>query len=60
MVRDCKHEEIEEMVRDCTHDTRDSQRLQTEYKRCSETANMIQEMVRDCRQNTRDVQRLQT
>ncbi|CAI9604579.1 unnamed protein product [Staurois parvus] len=51
---------IQEMVRDCRHDTRDGQRLQTLYKRWSETADMIQEMARDCRHDTRDGQRLQT
>ncbi|CAI9552565.1 unnamed protein product, partial [Staurois parvus] len=35
---------IQEMVRDCGHDTRDGQRLRT----------VIQEMVRDCGHDTRD------
>ncbi|CAI9579411.1 unnamed protein product [Staurois parvus] len=48
------------MVRDCGHDIVDGQRLQTYYRRWSETADMIQEMVRDCRHDTRDGQRLQT
>ncbi|CAI9579177.1 unnamed protein product [Staurois parvus] len=60
MVRDCRHDMIQEMDRDCRHDTRDGQRLQTGYKRWTETADMIQEMVRDCRHGTRDGQRLQT
>ncbi|CAI9544233.1 unnamed protein product [Staurois parvus] len=51
---------IQEMVRDCRHDTRDGQRLQTCYKRWSETADIISEMVRDCRHDTTDGQRLQT
>ncbi|CAI9578289.1 unnamed protein product [Staurois parvus] len=51
---------IQEMVRDCRHDTGDGQRLQTGYRRRSETADMIQEMVRDCRHDTGDGQRLQT
>ncbi|CAI9564881.1 unnamed protein product [Staurois parvus] len=44
------------MVRDCRYDTRDGQRLQTYYKRWSETADTIQEMVRDWRHDTRDGQ----
>ncbi|CAI9605638.1 unnamed protein product, partial [Staurois parvus] len=50
---------IQEMVRDCRHNTGDGQRLQTWYRRWSETADMIPEMVRDCRHDTRDGQRLQ-
>ncbi|CAI9575957.1 unnamed protein product [Staurois parvus] len=42
-----------EMVRDCRHGTRDVQRLQTGYRRWSETADRIQEMVRDCRRYKR-------
>ena len=34
------------------HDTGDSQRLQTWYRRWSETADIVQEMVRDCRHST--------
>ncbi|CAI9571310.1 unnamed protein product [Staurois parvus] len=48
------------MVRDCRHTTGDGQRLQTYYRRRSETANtlcrrwsdtadILQEMVKDCR-----------
>ncbi|CAI9582554.1 unnamed protein product [Staurois parvus] len=48
------------MVRDCRHDTGDGQRLQTLYRRWSETADMIQEMVRDCRHDTGDVVRDRT
>ncbi|CAI9544723.1 unnamed protein product [Staurois parvus] len=58
------------MVRDCRHTTGDSQRLQTYYRRWSETADIVQEMtetadilqemVRDCRHSTGDDQRLQT
>ncbi|CAI9534558.1 unnamed protein product [Staurois parvus] len=48
------------MVRDCRHDTRDGQRLQTWYRRRSETAEMVQETVRDCRHGKGDGQRLQT
>ncbi|CAI9575905.1 unnamed protein product, partial [Staurois parvus] len=47
---------IQEMVRDCRHDTGDGERLQTWYRRWSETADMIQEMVKIC---TRHGQRLQ-
>ncbi|CAI9532284.1 unnamed protein product [Staurois parvus] len=36
------------------------QRLQTYYRRQSETADTVQEMVRDCRHSTGDGQRLQT
>ncbi|CAI9550161.1 unnamed protein product [Staurois parvus] len=59
---------IQEMAKDCRLDARDGQRLQTIkemvrlqtwYKRWSETANMIQEMATDCRHDTRDGQRLQ-
>ncbi|CAI9535169.1 unnamed protein product, partial [Staurois parvus] len=41
------------MVRDCRHTTGDSQRLQTWYRRWSETADIVQETVRDCRHNRR-------
>ncbi|CAI9593513.1 unnamed protein product, partial [Staurois parvus] len=37
------------IIRDCRHDTRDGQRLQTHYRRWSDTADILQEMVRDCR-----------
>ncbi|CAI9588193.1 unnamed protein product [Staurois parvus] len=37
-----------------------SQRLQTHYRRWSETADILQEMVRDCRHTIGDGQRLQT
>ncbi|CAI9595715.1 unnamed protein product [Staurois parvus] len=48
------------MVRDCRHTTGDDQRLQTYYRRWSETADILQEMTRDCRHTTGDDQRLQT
>ncbi|CAI9573665.1 unnamed protein product [Staurois parvus] len=48
------------MVRDMGHDTGDGQRLQTWYRRWSETADIVQEMVRDCRHSTGDGQRLRT
>ncbi|CAI9608336.1 unnamed protein product [Staurois parvus] len=48
------------MVRDCRHTTEDGQRLQTYYRRWSETAGILQEMVRDSRHTTGDDQRLQT
>nr|DBA32115.1 TPA: hypothetical protein GDO54_007859 [Pyxicephalus adspersus] len=48
------------MVRDCRHYTGDGQRLQTLYRRWSETADIVQETVRDCRHYTVDGQRLQT
>ncbi|CAI9598449.1 unnamed protein product [Staurois parvus] len=48
------------MVRDCRHSTGDGQRLQTYYRRRSETADIVQEMARDCRHTTGDGQRLQT
>ncbi|CAI9565147.1 unnamed protein product [Staurois parvus] len=51
MVRDCRHT-TGEMVRDCRHTTGDGQRLQTYYRRWSETADILQEMVRDCRHTT--------
>ncbi|CAI9558917.1 unnamed protein product [Staurois parvus] len=51
---------IQEMVRDCRHSTGDGQRLQTYYRRWSETADIVQETVRDCRHSTADRQRLQT
>ncbi|CAI9564600.1 unnamed protein product [Staurois parvus] len=44
------------MVRDCRHTTGDGQRLQTYYRRWSETADLLQEMVRDCRHTTGDGQ----
>ncbi|CAI9581487.1 unnamed protein product, partial [Staurois parvus] len=40
------------MVRDCRHAIGDGQRLQTYYRRWSETADILQEMVRDCGHNT--------
>ncbi|CAI9623084.1 unnamed protein product [Staurois parvus] len=39
---------MQEMVRDCKHTTGDGQRLQTCYRRWSETADIVQETVRDC------------
>ena len=61
---------LQEMVRDCRHTTGDGQRLQTYYRRWSETADiyrrwsetadMVQETVRDCRHSTGDGQRLKT
>ncbi|CAI9598450.1 unnamed protein product, partial [Staurois parvus] len=48
------------MTRDCGHSTGDGQRLQTYYRRWSETAEIVQEMARDCRHSTGDGQRLQT
>ncbi|CAI9624653.1 unnamed protein product, partial [Staurois parvus] len=51
---------IQEMFRDCGHDTGEAQRLRTYYRRWSETADMIQEMVRDCGHDTGDGQRLRT
>ncbi|CAI9598452.1 unnamed protein product [Staurois parvus] len=48
------------MVRDCRHTTGDGQRLQTYYKRWSETADIVQEMTRDCGHSTGDDQRLRT
>ncbi|CAI9571858.1 unnamed protein product, partial [Staurois parvus] len=47
-------------VRDCRHTTREGQRLQTYYKRGSETADIQQVTVRDCRYTTGDGQGLQT
>ncbi|CAI9621826.1 unnamed protein product [Staurois parvus] len=47
------------MVRDCSHDTGDGQRLQAYYKSWSETAGILQEIVKDCRHTTGDGQRLQ-
>ncbi|CAI9546321.1 unnamed protein product, partial [Staurois parvus] len=47
-------------VRDCRYGTGDGQRLQTRYRRRSETADIVQETVRDCRHSTGDDQRLQT
>ncbi|CAI9587988.1 unnamed protein product, partial [Staurois parvus] len=46
--------------RDCRHGTGDDQRLQTLYKRWSETADMIQEMVGVCGHDIEDDQKLQT
>ncbi|CAI9563894.1 unnamed protein product, partial [Staurois parvus] len=40
------------MTGDCGHSTGDDQRLQTWYRRRSETADMVQEMTRDCRHGT--------
>ncbi|CAI9595508.1 unnamed protein product [Staurois parvus] len=52
---------VQEMTRDCgRHSTGDDQRLQTWYRRWSETADIVQEMVRDCGHSTGDGQRLQT
>ncbi|CAI9576971.1 unnamed protein product [Staurois parvus] len=51
---------MQEMVRDCRHNTGAGQRLHTYYKRWSETADILQVMVRDCRHDTGDGQRLQT
>ncbi|CAI9554788.1 unnamed protein product [Staurois parvus] len=51
---------LQEMVRDCRHATGDGQRLQTCYRRWSETAGILQERVRDCRHSTGEGQRLQT
>ncbi|CAI9548957.1 unnamed protein product [Staurois parvus] len=48
------------MVGDCRHTTGDRQRLQTYYRRWSETADILEEMVRDSRHTTGDGQRLQT
>ncbi|CAI9553782.1 unnamed protein product [Staurois parvus] len=41
------------MTRDCRHSTGDDQRLQTQYRRCPETADIVQEMTRDCGQYRR-------
>ncbi|CAI9564614.1 unnamed protein product [Staurois parvus] len=51
---------IQETVGDCRHDTGDSRRLQTQYRRRSETADIVQETVGDCRHSTGDDQRLRT
>ncbi|CAI9588635.1 unnamed protein product, partial [Staurois parvus] len=48
------------MTRDCVHSTGDDQRLQTQYRRWPETADIVQEMTRDCRHSTGDDQRLWT
>ncbi|CAI9622535.1 unnamed protein product [Staurois parvus] len=48
------------MIRDCGHSTGDDQRLQTQYRRRSETADTVQEMTRDCGHSTGDDQRLRT
>ncbi|CAI9575608.1 unnamed protein product [Staurois parvus] len=40
------------MTRDCGHSTGDGQRLRTQYRRWSETADTVQEMTRDCRHDT--------
>ncbi|CAI9573840.1 unnamed protein product, partial [Staurois parvus] len=48
------------MVRDCRHTTGGGQRLQTYYRRWSDTADILQEMVLDCRHTTGDGHRLQT
>ncbi|CAI9544342.1 unnamed protein product, partial [Staurois parvus] len=49
------------MVRDCSHTSReDGQRLQTYFRRWSETADILQEMVRDCRNTSVDGKRLQS
>ncbi|CAI9532286.1 unnamed protein product [Staurois parvus] len=48
------------MLGDCGHSTGDDQRLRTQYRRRSETADIVQEMVRDCGHSTGDGQRLQT
>ena len=41
IVRDCV-DMIQDMIRDCRHTTEDGQRLQTYYRRWSETADMIE------------------
>ncbi|CAI9533578.1 unnamed protein product [Staurois parvus] len=46
------------MARDCRHTAEDGQRLQTHYRRWSETADILQEMVMDCRHSTGEGQRL--
>ncbi|CAI9545935.1 unnamed protein product [Staurois parvus] len=48
------------MIRDCRHTTGDGQRLQTHYRRWSETADTLHEMVRDFRHTTGDGQGLHT
>ncbi|CAI9606176.1 unnamed protein product [Staurois parvus] len=48
------------MVRDYRHSAGDGQRLQTYYRRWSDTEDIVQEMVRNCRHSTGDGQRLQT
>ncbi|CAI9586987.1 unnamed protein product [Staurois parvus] len=45
------------MVRDCRCTTGDGQRLQTYYRRWSETADVLQEMTRDCTCTTGDDQK---
>ncbi|CAI9597155.1 unnamed protein product [Staurois parvus] len=59
MVRDCRHSTGDDQ-RDCRQDTGDDQRLRTQYRRWSETADIVQETVRDCGHSTGDGQRLQT
>ncbi|CAI9539349.1 unnamed protein product, partial [Staurois parvus] len=44
------------MTRDCGHSTGDEQRLRTQYRRWSETADST-EMTRDCGHSTGDDQR---
>ncbi|CAI9570703.1 unnamed protein product, partial [Staurois parvus] len=56
----CLHSILQEMVRDCRYTTGEYQRLQTYYRRGSETADILQESIRDCRHTTGDDQRLQT
>ncbi|CAI9533470.1 unnamed protein product, partial [Staurois parvus] len=51
---------LQEMVRECIHNTGDGPRLQTYYRRWSETTDILQEMVRDYRHATGDGQRLHT
>ncbi|CAI9574792.1 unnamed protein product [Staurois parvus] len=51
---------IQEVVRDCRHDTGGGQRLQIYYKRWLEAVEIIEGNVRDCRHDTGDSQRLQT
>ncbi|CAI9608398.1 unnamed protein product [Staurois parvus] len=62
-------DKVQETVRDCRQSTGDGQRLQTkyrrrsetaDYRRRSETADIVQEMVRDCGHSTGDDQRLRT
>ncbi|CAI9620300.1 unnamed protein product [Staurois parvus] len=48
------------MTIDCRHSTGDVQKLQTQYRRCPETADTVQEMTRDCGHSTGDDQRLRT
>ncbi|CAI9595377.1 unnamed protein product [Staurois parvus] len=51
---------MQEMVRDCGHDTGEGQRLWTRYRKWSETVDTIKEKVRDCRHTTGEGQRLWT